>query len=131
MYGNDYKGKDRKDYDAGLEYEKLKYFSKYLTGGTNQGWIDQILDDKEVTTELLPKQLQEKYNRLKHEKLTTEANDLCVPVPNYKLSELFENNRIIKTENNDRDPMVLVGCRYDKEVGLDLNDRFTSLIGHI
>jgi membrane-bound lytic murein transglycosylase MltF len=107
VYDNGYEGKDRKDYEAGLEYEKLKYFSKYLTARTNQGWIDQVLDDKEVTTEL------------------------CVPVPSYKLSELFENNMIIKTENNDRDPMVLVGCRYGKEVGLDLNDRFTSLIGHI
>jgi hypothetical protein len=33
VYGNGYKGKDRKDYEAGLEYEKLKYLADTLQRG--------------------------------------------------------------------------------------------------
>jgi CRISPR-associated endonuclease/helicase Cas3 len=129
VYGSGYTDKDKKEFDRGLNYEKLKYFNKYLVAGTNQNWIDEVIDKQEGTSEVLPEQLQVEYNDLRNAGKIIEANDLLVPVSNRRIKQLFEDNLII--DDRDIDLWILTGCSYNSEVGLDLDNRHTSLAGHI
>jgi hypothetical protein len=79
-------------------------------------WIEEIIDEREGTIELLPEPLARGYNTLKNQGLTIEANDLLVPVGRWRLPYLFDNNRIDKSQ----DPWVLTDCRYTKELGLEI-----------
>ena len=72
-----------------------------------------MIDEKEGTIDLLPESLVGEYSALKH---MIEANDLLVPVGRRRLLDLFDNNRIDMLQ----DPWVLSGCRYTKELGLEL-----------
>lgn len=48
IYGNGYKGDDKKDYKDGLNYKPLKYWKKYLVAGTDrEDWIREIIDEKD------------------------------------------------------------------------------------
>ena len=116
VYGNGYSDLDRAAYEEGLNYEPLKYFKRYLVAGTNEDWIDQIIDEKEGTIELLPEPLKAKYSTLKDSKKTIESNDLLVPVGRWRLGSLFDDNRIDKLQ----DPWVLTDCRYTEELGLEI-----------
>ena len=84
--------------------------------GTNQDWIEEVIDEKEGTKDLLPEPLFGEYRALKQQGLTIEANDLLVPVGRWRLPYLFDNNRIDKSQ----DPWVLDDCRYTKEMGLEI-----------
>jgi hypothetical protein len=66
----------------------------YLSINTNQDWIDQVIDEKEGTIELLPEPLLGEYRTLKQQGLTIEANDLLVPVGRWRLSYLSDNDTI-------------------------------------
>ena len=116
VYGNGYSAADKAEYEDGLNYRRLKHWKRYLVAGTNQDWIDQVIDEKEGTIELLPEPLVGEYRTLKQQGLTIEANDLLVPVGRWRLSYLFGNDRI----DTSQDPWVLTGCRYTKELGLEI-----------
>ena len=53
VYGNGYNSKDNADYQGGLNYRPLKCWKRYLAAGTNQDWIERVLDEQEGTEELL------------------------------------------------------------------------------
>ena len=115
IYGSGYKGDDKKDYKDGLNYKPLKCWKKYLVAGTDrEDWIREIIDEKDGSTELLPEALVGEYRTLKEQGLTIQANDLLVPIGDWRLPYLFNKNRIDKTQ----DPWVLTGCRYTKVIGL-------------
>lgn len=116
VYGNDYIGDDKVEYEDGLNYQRLKYWKRHLIAGTNQDWIEEIIDEKEGSIELLPEPLLREYTTLKQEGLTIEANDLLVPVGRWRLPYLFNENRI----DESQDPWVLTGCRYTRELGLEV-----------
>jgi CRISPR-associated endonuclease/helicase Cas3 len=116
VYGNGYNLDDRADYEDGLNYERLKYWKRYLVAGTDQDWIEQVIDEKEGTVELLPDSLVGEYRILNQQGLTIEANDLLVPVGRWRLPYLFNENKI----DNSQDPWILDGCRYSREIGLEV-----------
>jgi CRISPR-associated endonuclease/helicase Cas3 len=116
VYGNGYNADDKTEYEDGLNYKRLKHWKQYLVAGTNQDWIDQVIDEKEGTIELLPEPLVGGYRTLKQQGLTIEANDLLVPVGRWRLSYLFDTDRI----DTSQDPWVLTSCRYTKELGLEI-----------
>jgi CRISPR-associated endonuclease/helicase Cas3 len=115
VYGNGYGDKDRAEYEDGLNYGPLKYFKRYLVAGTNEDWIDEIIDKQEGSVDLLPMPLVEEYRTLKDRGRMIEANNLLVPVGRWMLS-YFDENRIDKSQ----DPWVLTGCKYTKDVGLEI-----------
>jgi CRISPR-associated endonuclease/helicase Cas3 len=114
VYCSGYNADDKREYEDGLNYKQLKQWKRYLVAGTNQDWIDQVIDEKEGTIELLPEPLAREYRTLKQQRLIIEANDLLVPVGRWRLPYLFDNNRI----DTSQDPWVLTDCRYTKELGL-------------
>lgn len=116
VYGNGYNGDDKVEYEDGLNYDRLKYWKRYLVAGTNQDWIDEVIDKQEGSEELLPKPLLGEYSMLKQKGLTIEANDLLVPVGRWRLSYLFNEGRI----DTSQDPWFLTGCRYSREIGLEV-----------
>jgi hypothetical protein len=40
-----------------INYKWLKQWKRHLVTGTYQDWINQVIDEKEVTEELLPEPL--------------------------------------------------------------------------
>jgi len=116
IYGNGYTGEDKEEYNDGLNYERLKYWQRHLLAGTDQDWIDEIIDRQEGTEELLPEPLLEEYSALKQKGLTLEANDLLVPVGRWRLAYLFKEGRI----DISGDLRILTGCSYTKEMGLEI-----------
>jgi hypothetical protein len=68
VYGNGYSAENQTEYE-GLNYRELKHFKPCLVAGTNQDWIDQVIDEREGSTNLLPEPLG--ILRLK----TTRIND--------------------------------------------------------
>jgi len=126
VYGSGYSEEDEREYNTGLNYEKLKHFNKYLTAGTNQNWIDEVIDKQEGTREVLPEQLEPEYSSLRKVGKIIESNDLLVPVNSGIVAKLFKDNQIIV--DKDRDIWILKDCRYSKEVGLELDGGHTSYI---
>lgn len=116
VYGNGYNANDKAEYEDGLNYNPLKHWKQYLVAGTNQDWIDQVIDEKEGTIDLLPELLTGEYRTLKGQGLAIEANDLLVPVGRWRLPYLFDENKI----DTSQDPWILTGCRYSKEIGLEI-----------
>jgi hypothetical protein len=117
IYGNDYNRDNKAEYEKGLNYKMLKHFKRYLVAGTNQDWIDKVIDEKEGSIELLPRPLVSDYSSLKQQGLIIEANDLLVPISRWRLGYLFEKESIDKSQ----DPWILNDCSYSKEVGLEIN----------
>lgn len=118
VYGNGYTGKDLAFYNDGLNYKRLKDFRRYLTAGTNQDWIDEVMEnDQEGSIDLLPEQLLGEYNILREQGKTIEANDLFVPVPNYRRKDLVRDGRLDDTQ----DLWVLKDCSYTMEIGLEID----------
>ena len=116
VYGNGYNSDDRAEYEDALNYEPLRHWKRYLVAGTNKDWIDQVIDEKEGTKEMLPEPLKAKYSTLKDSKMTIEANDLLVPVGRWRLPYLFASNII----DTSQDPWVLTDCRYTPKIGLEI-----------
>ncbi len=112
VYGECYNPDDQDDYQKGLNYEELKHFKKCLIAGTDQYWIDEVIDEKEGSIDLLPESLVEEYSILKRQGLIIKANNLIVPVGKWMLPFLLQDNRIDKSQ----DPWVLTDCRYTKEL---------------
>ncbi|HEY1248020.1 MAG TPA: CRISPR-associated helicase Cas3', partial [Nitrososphaera sp.] len=117
VYGNGYNIDDQREYNDGLNYEKLKEFKRFLIAGTSQDWIEQVIEDQEGTIELLPEQLLDEYNDLREQGLTIPANDLLVPVSRRRISGLIEDGRL----DIEQDPWLLKDCRYSEKIGLELD----------
>jgi hypothetical protein len=118
VYGNGYNTDDQKtEYETGLNYEQLKNFRQYLVAGTNQDWIDKVIErEKEGSIDLLPGPLVSEYWLLKQQRLIIKANDLLVPVGRYKVADLLRDERIDKSQ----EPWTLKDCSYSKEIGLEV-----------
>lgn len=116
VYGNGYNPDDSTEYEEGLNYERLKYWKRHLVAGTDQDWIEQVIDEKEGTIELLPDSLVGEYRTLNHQGLKIEAHDLLVPVGRWRLPYLFNENKIDKSQ----DPWILTGCKYSREIGMEV-----------
>jgi hypothetical protein len=112
VYGNGYDLDDRAEYEDGLNYERLKNWKMHLVAGTDQDWIEQVIDEKEGTVELLPDSSVGEYKTLNQQGLAIEANDLLLPVGRWRLPHLFHENKIDKSQ----DPWILTGCRYSREM---------------
>jgi CRISPR-associated endonuclease/helicase Cas3 len=124
VYGNGYNADNQEQYSEGLNYKQLKEFKRYLVAGTNEDWIDQVIDEKEGSIELLPEPLAEEYNTLKQQRLTIEANNLLVPVGRWRLPYLLKNGRI----DTSQDPWILTDCNYSKEIGLEIDNERTTYV---
>lgn len=124
VYGNGYNVDNQREYNDGLNYKQLKYFRKYLTAGTNEDWIDKVIDEKEGSIDLLPDPLIEEYGRLKGEGKTIEANNLLVPVGRWRLPYLLKDGRI----DTEQDPWILKDCNYSREVGLIIDGERTTYV---
>jgi CRISPR-associated endonuclease/helicase Cas3 len=122
VYGSGYTGDDMRNYKDGLNYKQLKQFRRYLKAGTSEDWIDVVIEPNEGTIELLPESLYKQYSDLKAEGLTIAANDLLVPVGRWMIPGLIKDGRLdSETEPGSRlDPWLLKGCKYSREVGLEL-----------
>jgi hypothetical protein len=114
VYGNGYSGDDLTDYQDGLDYKPLKQWEKYMIAGQSKDWIEQVINEKEGSIELLHEQFIDKYKDLKEQGLTIEANNLLIPVGKWALSNLEIDDK--------RNPWALLGsnCRYTKEIGLEI-----------
>jgi hypothetical protein len=84
VYGKRYSPDNQEDYEEGLNYSPIKKFKKYLVAGTNQNRIDEVIDEKEGSIDLLPEPLVNEYTMLKNEGLKIEANNLLVPVGKWR-----------------------------------------------
>jgi hypothetical protein len=116
VYGKRYTPDNQEDYEEGLNYSPIKKFKKYLVAGTNQNRIDEVIDEKEGSIDLLPEPLVNEYTLLKNEGLKIEANNLLVPVGKWRGEYLFNDERI----DTSQDPWVLLDCKYSKEIGLEM-----------
>lgn len=47
IYGKGYSPDNQEDYEEALNYPHIKKFKRYLVAGTNQDWIDDVIDEKE------------------------------------------------------------------------------------
>ena len=110
VYGNGYQGEDLEEYKEGLDYKPLQQWERYLIAGVSKNWIEQVIEEKEGTIELLHEQFIEEYNRLKDEKLFIKANDLLIPVRKWAINRL--------TIDNTQDPWFLTSCEYSRNIGL-------------
>jgi hypothetical protein len=115
VYGRGYSPENQDKYNDGLNYRELKYFKKYLVAGINQDWIDEVVDEKEGSIDLLPEPLADQYNTFRNEGLRIKANDLLVPVGRWR-TYLFKNDRV----DISQDPWILTDCGYTKEIGLEI-----------
>lgn len=116
VYGKSYSYDNQVEYEEGLNYPRLKKFKKYLIAGTDQNWIDEVIDEKEGSVSLLPEPLVEGYRTLKEQGMTIDADDLLVPVGRWR-TYLFKDERRI---DKSQDPWVLVDCNYSTEIGLEI-----------
>jgi CRISPR-associated endonuclease/helicase Cas3 len=116
VYGTGYNANDQDRYMQGLHYKQLEEFKRCLVAGTSENWIDIVIEKNEGTIELLPEPLAAKYDALKKDHLTVAANDLLVPVGIWMVRDLLKDGRI----DSDRDPCILNGCRYSKQMGLEV-----------
>ena len=110
VYGNDYEGKDLIEYQDGLTYTPLQQWERYLIAGVSKNWIEEVIEEKEGTIELLHQKFIEEYNRLRKEELFIEANNLLIPVQKWALNKLDIDDK--------QNPWILSNCHYDKEIGL-------------
>jgi CRISPR-associated endonuclease/helicase Cas3 len=117
VYGNGYNHNNQVEYIEGLNHSRLKRFKECLVAGTNQDWIDEVIDEREGSIDLLPEKLVNRYNILKKQGLTIKANDLLVPVGRWRLDYLRKDGKI----DNSQDPWVLLNCDYSTETGLEIN----------
>lgn len=79
VYGKGYSYNNQVEYEEGLNHPRLKKFKKFLIAGTDQDWIDDVIDEKEGSMNLLPEPLVEEYYILKKQGLTIKADDVLVP----------------------------------------------------
>ena len=79
VYGRGYSAENQDKYNDGLNYRELKYSKKYLVAGTNQDWIDEVIDEKEGSIDLLPGPLVDEYNTGKDAKQETKQDGHVLP----------------------------------------------------
>jgi len=120
VYGNGYVDDDLNDYDKGLNYKPLREFERYLKAGTNEDWVDIVIEANEGTVDILPEYMQQGYNDLKAEKKPIAANDLLVPVGRWALPFLMESGRLYQSDSEKN--LLIAKCKYDYEIGLDFGD---------
>ncbi len=123
VYGNDYSGNDLTDYEEGLDYKPLRQWERYLTAGVSKDWIEEVIDEKEGTVELLHEQFLDQYRDLReNQKLFIKANNLLIPVGKWALSKL--------EIDKEQEPWILLGSnrRYTEKAGLEIgnNDEQSS-----
>lgn len=116
VYGKGYSLDNQEDYEEGLNYSPIKKFKKYLLAGTNQNWIEEVIDEKEGSLDILPEPLVNEYNKRRNEGLKIEASNLLVPIGKWRGDYLFSDKRI----DTSQDPWVLLDCKYSKEIGLEI-----------
>jgi len=114
VYGNGYDLDDQIEYYEGLEFKPLKQWERYLTAGVSKPWIEDIIDEKEGSIELLHEQFQDENSRLREQGKYIAANSLLIPVGKWALSQL--------EIDKEQDPWVLLGfnCRYSENIGLEI-----------
>ena len=88
--------------------------------GTNEDWVDIVIEANEGTVDILPEYMQQGYNDLKAEKKTIAANDLLVPVGRWALPFLMESGRLYQSDSEKN--LLIAKCKYDDEIGLDFGD---------
>jgi hypothetical protein len=68
---------------------------------------------------LLLEQFIPKYNMLREKKLYLEADNLLIPVSNWRLDRYLIRDGYI--DFNSADNWVLRDCNYSKEIGLEIS----------
>ena len=116
VYGKGYGYDNQIEYEEGLNYSGIKKFKKYLVAGTSQDWIDEAMDEREGSEDLLPEPLVTEHDILKKQGLAIKANDLLVPIGRWRLPYLFKAGRI----DTSPDPWILSDCDYSREIGLEI-----------
>jgi CRISPR-associated endonuclease/helicase Cas3 len=116
VYGKGYSPDNQIEYEEGLNYFRLKKFKENLVAGTDQDWVEQVIDEKEGSTDLLPEQLVNEYNMLIKNKLIIDADNLLVPVGNWRKPYLIQEGYI----DTSHDPWILMNCQYSSEMGLEI-----------
>jgi len=114
VYGKGYNHDNQIEYNEGLHCIQIKD----MVAGTNRDWVEDIIKDNEGSVEVLPEPLVDEHNIKKKEGLIIEALGLCVPVGNWRLAQLFRENRI----DTSHDPWILIGCRYSPKLGLEVHN---------
>ena len=116
IYGKGYSIENQLRYEEGLNYSRLKNFKQSLIAGTDHEWIEEVIEEKEGTVDLLPKSLVNEYNVLNNQGLNIEAYNLLVPVGRWRLGYLIKEDCIdVSTIRNT----WIIDKPYLSETGLE------------
>lgn len=88
VYGEGYRGEDKKKFDEGFNHPDIIDFEKRLLAGAYQDWVEEVIEKTDGTIEIIPSCLLKEYNRRKDSGLWIEANSLLVSIRTSSLSWL-------------------------------------------
>ena len=123
IYGDGYKGEEKKKFDEGMNHPDLIDFENCLLAGAYREWIEDLIERTDGIIEVLPMNLIDEFEKNKLEGLWIEANNLLVPIRSRSLIWLIQKN-LIDTSN---DPWK-INSNYSAKVGLDIHSDYIDNI---
>jgi CRISPR-associated endonuclease/helicase Cas3 len=113
IYEDGYTGENKLLYERVLNHVRIRNFQRKLVAGTHQDWVEEVIDEKEGTVDLLPESLLYEYNKWEQMGLKIESDSLLVPVGRWRLGYL--NDSIVKSHD-----LCIIKKPYSAKMGLEL-----------
>jgi len=80
VYGAGYAGAELQEFDAARFHPGLQQFWDLVTAGTDEPWVDEVMERAEASVDVLPESLEREFWDRRSSGLWIEAQSLLVPM---------------------------------------------------
>jgi CRISPR-associated endonuclease/helicase Cas3 len=113
VYGDGYRGDDRRKFEEGLNHPDVIDFDDRLMAGAYQDWVEEVIEGTDGIFEVLPASLLGEYTKKRDGGLWIEANSLLAPIR-------FRSLLGLRNSLNTKSDPWLAYCPYSGEEGLKI-----------
>jgi len=123
VYGEEYLGESKDDYDRGLNNSIINNFQQKVIAGSHRDWVEEIIEEQQE--EVLPFSLLERYDEYLNTRRYLEAQQLLVPIRCGQKWKMLKDNTMFWDEEHQ---LWKTNLMYSSTKGLSLNSLETNLL---